>query len=160
MVRAQEPSRTLIVAGVILIFIIIVALISSIATVSISRKVAREKAAQQGTILPTPKPLARSIYLDLPASFPRDIPLITRSQVTSARESKDDWSAVLLTSTPLKETTEFYLKELPATDWEITNQSTAAGLSILYVRKNAREAIIAIGRGDQGITVSITILKS
>lgn len=157
--EAGKPSRTLTIAGIILIFIAVVALISSITTANISRKIADEKVAPiQSGLTPTPKP--RSIYLDLPESFPKDMPLISRSRVSWARESSDDWSAVLLTVTPVEETTNFYVKELPANGWHITNRSAAAGLTILYVGKSTREAIIAIGRGDQGITVSITILKS
>ena len=157
--EAYTPSRTLTLAAVLLGFTIIVAFISSVLTATISQNVVKQKTIKENQAIPTPT-RQRSIYLELPADFPKDIPLITGAIVMSAREGKDDWSCVLLTSLSIEEAITFYQKELASNGWKITSRSSAAGLTIFYAAKSAQNAIIAVGRGDGGVTISITILKN
>lgn len=151
------PSRTLIVGVIILIFLVVIAFVASVLTQRISQNMPRQAST---TITPVPTQIERSVYLDLPASFPRDMPLPQGVKVTLATDDSTGLKATLVTPSPLEEVADFYATQFPRSGWTITSQSQAAGLTLIYAKKKNLEAIVLIGRGDQGVTVSITIPKS
>ena len=140
-----------------ILFVITIALV--LLTRGLSQRTTKQQANNKAAQNVTPKLKEPAIYLDLPKSFPRDMVLPPRAKVTVSDESENDWTATFLTPTPLEGTSDFYIKELPKAGWVITNQSQGGGLTILYAKKEQYETIIAIGKGDLGITVSMTILK-
>ena len=101
----------------------------------------------------------RSIYLDLPANFPKDVPLMKKVKVTAAEESDTSFTAVFSTESSPSDVRGFYEGEFEKTGFTITNQSQGAGISIYYVSKGPREAVITIGRGESSTTISITVVK-
>ena len=154
----MKHTRSLILVVAILVSLIIIALLTAFLTERIGQKQKSESSTKNSvTISPTQK--EAGIYLDLPASFPRDFPLPQSAKVTVGKESSDDWVGVFLTTGSADTTRDFYLTELPKTGWQITNQSQGGGLAIIYTRKDKREAIVAVGKGEGGVTVSVTILK-
>lgn len=156
--NAQKPhSRKLVVAGIILVFLVMIAFVASFLTQRISQNMIRQAPIITGE--PTPTPKEHAIYLNLPKSFPRDFPLPQDAKVSAAKEDATQWTAVLTTVAQIDQVSRFFTTELPHSGWAITNESRAAGLTIIYSRKGKQEALVAIGKGDGGITVSITILK-
>lgn len=150
----------LIVAGILLAIVLLVAVFSILLARTVSEQVAQRQLQPSSDVATsTPTPKERSVYLDLPESFPRDFPLLLRSKITVSNESKDDWTGVFLTVASVEEARDFYRDELAKAGWSITDQSQGGGLSIIYAQKDVREAIVAIGRGEGGTTVSVTILK-
>lgn len=115
--------------------------------------------SQQKTEIPTPAFGERSVYLDLPQHFPKDLPLVKRGRVTAAEESESAFTAVFLTTASPSDVREFYLAELPKAGFAITNQSQGGGLTIFYSKKGEQEVVVSIGRSEEGTTVSLTILK-
>lgn len=155
----MKHTKALVLVAAILIFLIIISVLVTFMTQNILRK--RQGGALSLPALSTisPTPAEKSVYFDLPNDFPRDFPLPTAVKVTVGNESETDWTGVFLTQEPIENISSFYLRELPNTGWKITNESSGGGLFIIYTEKEKREAIVAIGRGDEGITVSVTILK-
>lgn len=154
----MKHTRSLVLVGVIFVSLIVISLLTAFLT---SRIVQKRQVEPSTTVPVTLSPTQKeaTIYLDLPSSFPRDFPLPGSAKVTVGRESADDWVGVFLTVESVEGVRDFYLTELPKTGWQITNQSQGGGLSIIYTNKDTREAIVAIGKGEGGITVSVTILK-
>ncbi len=144
-------------AVAISLLLFVTAVVISFMTRSLSEDVQERTARAPANV--TPSPPEQSIYLDLPKSFPRDMPLITKAKVTTSSETESDWTATFLTTESLTTALEFYEREIVKNGWHIEYKSEASGLTIFYVNKGQRDGIISIGRGDLGITVSITILK-
>lgn len=155
-----KPSRILVVAGIMLALLIIVAFLASLLTQRITQRFSNKTPIGKESITLAPKPNERAIYLDLPASFPKDMPLPQDVKVTFASDDSTGLKATLVTTTPLEEMGDFYATEFPRSGWTITSQSQAAGLTIIYAKKKKQETIVVIGKGDGGITISVTILKS
>lgn len=131
---------------------------ASILTGRLAKKIEKNTVATVSqNVTPTPK--ERSIYLDLPKDFPRDIPLPASARVTAKEEDDDSWKAAFLVAGESAFVRDFYLSSLPKAGWKITGQSQAAGLTIMNLNKDGREAIVAIGSTDGGTNVSLTILK-
>lgn len=151
------PSRTLIAAGVLLLFLAGIAFGASFLTGKISQSIQNQ---QSEKIRPTVTPKEKSIYHDLPESFPRDMPLLQDGKVTVGKEDNDQWVVVYSVVSPVEKVEAYYKAELPKEGWVITSKSQAAGLTIIYARKDQKKGIVVIGKGDLGIIVSITILKN
>lgn len=156
----KQSSATLI--GVFLLFLVVVAsIIAAVVTSNLAQKTA-EKASLKEGIVPKVSPASQgeSTYQGLPPSFPSDIPIIKKAKITAASESEVAWTVVFSTAMPISQIQGFYEGDLPNAGWNITEQSQAGGLSIIEAAKEGRKAIIAIGKGEVGPTVSITVLKS
>lgn len=147
----------LVISAIMLVFLIIVVILVTVITRNITKQAATRSAPVSSQ--PTPVQLEKSIYLDLPGNFPKDLPLPKQVKVTVSGEDEVTRNAVLSTAANLDDIVSFYLKELPGTGWEITNQTQAGGLTIIYTAKENREVIIAIGKGEEGVAISITVLK-
>lgn len=159
MASQNHSPRVLLISAILVAFLLIIVISVAIFTRNISKGIDNGKNGPDTNNVLAPTQSVRSIYLDLPQTFPRDLPLPKLAKVTVASADEQTWNAVLSTNAALDETVSFYRKELPNTGWEITSQPQAAGITIFYAEKQGKEAIIAVGKGDHGNTVSITILK-
>lgn len=99
-------------------------------------------------------------FASLPKSFPSDFPLLAQSKITAVKDTQDEVSAVFLTSQPIDATQQYFEKAFAQSSWKITDESQAAGLTIFYLKKNTADAILTIGKGEQGTTISVTIPKT
>lgn len=158
---ATKPSSLplLVTTGVFLVFLVGIAVATSILTKQASEKLAKQKAAQSTSQTPTSAPQEYSIYLSLPKTFPKDMPLMRSFIVTATNEDKHQWSASFFTTLGVSELTDFYNKELPNAGWKITNRSQGGGITVIYAAKDTRDAVVAIGKGEGGMAVSLTIVK-
>lgn len=155
---AKTESRVVIVGGVVVLSLVFMIVMTLILLSNISNNVKKNRESTP-MVMPTATS-EQSVYFGLPETFPKDMPLPPRSRVTAVQESKDDQSAVFLTAVTIEAVEEFYNNQLSEKGWEITNQSQGGGITIFYVTKDGKEAIVAVGKGEAGVTVSITILKS
>lgn len=151
--NTKKPSPRVLVIGLILFALLL--LIISLYTMSLARKAT---SVSHNTSIVSPPP---SLDVEgLPQDFPTDMPVIPQSKVTVASDEDNQVNVVLLTAMGVDDVYQFYLDELPKKGWEISNESKAAGLTILYADKSLRRAIITIGKSDLGITVSLTLSKN
>lgn len=156
---SQRSFRIITIGLIVLILLIVASIIASVLTGNLSKKIQEKSSVSQNqpNLLPTLK--ERSIYLDLPQNFPRDIPLPQTARVTAKEEDNDSWKATFLVADNAALVRDFYLKSLASSSWKITGQSQAAGLTIINLSRDGRSAIAAIGSTDGGTSVSLTILK-
>jgi len=150
--------RVIAIGFTVLVLVVVTSLVASMLTRGLAKKIDKTNVANTSQNV-TPAPKERSIYLDLPKDFPRDIPLPASAKVTVKEEDGDSWKAAFLVAGEASSVRNFYLSSLPALNWKIIGQSQAAGLTIFNLNKDGREAIIAIGNTDGGTSVSLTILK-
>lgn len=146
--------------GILLIFLVGIAVATSILTKQVSDRLAKQKAVQNTSQIPTSVPQESSIYLNLPKTFPKDMPLMRSFIVTATSEDANQWSASFFTTQGVSELTDYYNKELPNAGWKITNRSQGGGITVIYANKDTRDAVVAIGKGEGGMAVSLTILKN
>lgn len=140
----------LVFVGVFLAIFIGMMLFTISMTQNLSKKVKEENLSL------SPTPVSSSLYNDLPAQFPKDVPLISKAKVTGGKAENGQVSGVLTTSLTTDEVHDFYTSQLPTSGWHVTNESQAAGLVIIYFAKDKREGVVAIGRSDLGTSVSFS----
>src|SRR5438105_29143 len=85
----------------------------------------------------------RTGYSELPAHFPKDLPLIKQGKITTTQEDSNQIIAVFVVPIAVEEAEQFYEKELATAGWNITSRTKAGSVSVLYLSKQGQEGIIA-----------------
>lgn len=146
-----------VIAIALALLLLIATFFTMLSTRNIARKIA-ETPSSESSSAAIPAPSANPLRLDLPATLPKNIPLPPHAKVTLAKEDKGQWTAIFLTVASLDEVVHFYKKELASNGWTITDQSAAGGLFIIHASSD-HDVLVAIGRSENGVTVSLTVSK-
>ncbi len=98
--------------------------------------------------------------VDIPASFPSDMPLYSKATPIMAMDMGAEGQMVTLqTDRDSGEVHQFYLKELESQGWEIQSQMEMAGQKMIGAVKGNRQASIMVGEVDGKTQINLTVVE-
>ncbi len=100
-----------------------------------------------------------SVGTELPADFPKDIPLYPGAKVTySGTNSSDNGGGVGATFSTADDYTQvaaFYTRELPANGWTVDSTQNIAGTTVMSAKKDTRTLAVTATTSDGQTAISL-----
>lgn len=110
--------------------------------------------------LETPAKSKGARIVDLPADFPRDVPVIKGATVKVAMSQGNRMVVHLYTSSPVAEAAKFYDEALKGQGWQIESSTIASDMSTLSARKGRSLCGVTVSREGRGTLVRLAVSEA
>ena len=108
----------------------------------------------------TPAKSVGARIVDLPADFPRDVPVLKGATVKVAMAQGNRMVVHLSTSSPVAEAARFYSEALQGQGWRIESSTIASDLSTLSARKGKSLCGVTVSKEGRGTLVRLAISEA
>ena len=109
------------------------------------------------TVAKTPADANADKRFDLPAEFPKDVPILKNATLKVAMSQGNRMVVHLYTTSSVSDATKFYDAELKNHGWQIESVSTAAETSTVSARKGDTRCGVTIEREGKGTLVRLAV---
>jgi hypothetical protein len=116
-------------------------------------------ATAQGA-LETPAKSIGARIVDLPADFPKDVPVIKGATVKVAMSQGNRMVVHLYTSSSVPEAAKFYNEALKGQGWQIESSTIASDMSTLWARKGRSLCGVTVSKEGRGTLVRLAVSEA
>ena len=113
-----------------------------------------------GGMLQPPAKTAGVRIADLPADFPKDVPILKDATVKVAMSQGNRTVVHLYTTSPVAEAAKFYSEALKGQGWRIESSTIASDMSTLSARKGRSVCGVTISRDGRGTLVRLAVSET
>ena len=98
--------------------------------------------------------------VDLPAEFPRDVPILKGATVKVAMSQGNRMVVHLYTSSQVAEAAKFYNEALQGQGWKIESSTIASDMSTLSARKGTSTCGVTVSKEGRGTLVRLAVSEA